>query len=214
MNLQSIAESLRAALSQGRQSATLLKSKLAELKAERAKIASAPLTREDTESLLLASLQRQCQETLLDEGLLRELTDLQGQGRYLIDMNVNPACTPLTPEVGNVCTQSLLLRIQALLSEPDAILARLKPALDRLDFSQAGRPLDKRRAKVATLDAEISRIQSELDSLETAIAGVSDVSAPTPSLDPAFGERRQIDGSWATWGSFYAGGKPGWVYDQ
>lgn len=88
------------------------------------------------------------------------------------------------------------------------------PANRRLQYLRQTAAAAQRRAKVATLDAEISRIQAELDSLETAIAGVSDVSAPTPSLEPAFGERRQIDGSWATWGSFYAGGKPGWVYDQ
>lgn len=214
MNLQSIAESLRTALFQSRQSAAELKSKLAELKAERSHIAGAALVREDVEALLLASLQRQCDEALADPGILRELTDLQGQGRYLIDMQTHPACTPLTPEINNTASASLLAKIMALLSEPESILARMKPALDRLDWDKCGLPLTRRRAKVEKLDAEITRLELELSGIESAIAGATDVAPAVPSGEPVYGARRQIDGSWATWAAVYPGAKPGWVYDQ
>lgn len=217
MSLASIAESLRNALSLSRQSAAEIKSKLAELKAERKRISEALLCRADLEALVLASLERQKQRALADTDLINGLQYghmLAGAWANGDDLATLTDMTPVTNRFDSLCTLSEMDKLAALLSEPRDILARLKPIFDGMDFSNAGRPMQSRRAKVTQLDSEIAKLEAELAGIESAIQQTTDV-APVQSAELPYGTRRELEpGVWATWGATSVGARPGWIHDS
>lgn len=193
-SLQSMAESLRNALFGARQSQESLRAKLAELRSERRRIATALLDRADTEAALLQMIQRQC-DVSQDAMLLREISDARQLAPHVADgLPIHDAL--IIPELGNAANQTLINRLMSVLATPEMILERLKPALDSLDWDASGKPMGRRKQRLAALDKEIAAVETELAGLESAIASTQDVA---PADEPHLGDIRVINGQRAQW---------------
>lgn len=174
-----------------------------------------PLARPDVEHRLLAAIAAQQRQSLVGE-LPAELAHLQKSGisealddRHPVELS--PFCAALDGKFSDKLADLILLT----LGEPAAILARLLPALNAMDWTKSGPSLASRREELATLHVEISRLESELSEIVTALQlSAVDPDKPTGPTGPQIGERRQFDGHWATWNVLIAGSPPGWIFDR
>lgn len=191
-----------------------LQARIIELQTQRKTIISAPLNRMDTESALLAALTAQRDRALADPDLLRDLSDVRQAGPDALSGAPLDGLTPLHPVLAYAASPELLDRLSALLTTPDEVLRRMKPALDRLDWSTAGMALSERRKRITAIDRELTQLQTELTQLQASLAEAQQHSPALASNEPAIGTRRQFDNCWATWTSIYPGQPPGWLFDQ
>jgi hypothetical protein len=202
-------EKVRAALSGIRSRRAVLVSQLGELDAESQTLKTAPLTRDDFEAVLIRDVAAQQSNALADAELIAEL-------EYLRSRNVQ---NQLAGDAGNMSpfmrqqyNQSIVDRLLAVSVAPRDIVKRLSPAIDTLDFSQSGPPLAERKARLAEIEKQRQAIQSELTEIEALLAN-ADPNRMYAVAEPKVGERREINGRWATY-SQLPNGVRAWDFDD
>lgn len=151
-----------------------ISTRLIELQRERQELLHAPLNRNDLEQALLDDLKATAAEGLRDGEMNAILADCQRHPAARIESFDTRALFPPFP------TRGTHNELMVLLLGVDNIMAALKPALDRLDYSQAGAPVAQRRARLAEIDRELADLASQKADLEEALGEPT----PTPRKAP------------------------------
>ena len=202
-----------AAIRRGIESARNRRNELVEslrsIREQQNKLESAPLNRADFEAQLIADIEAQQAEALIGDDLLSGLEYSRTRSIKEAVAGNAPSFSPFTDlHFSRAVVNKLLVAI----GDPAAIIKRLKPALDRLDWKNCGPALAERKLQLADLAAKIGVIQSEIGEIEDLLDN-ADPREVTAAPGPQLGERRMIDGSWATWEAILPGSHPGWNFD-
>ena len=202
---------LRNLIGAARQNRADLAEQLSALEAEKRALLKAPLNRADVESILRRDVAAQQKQALQADSILHsEIESLQTRS---ISAQLSGTAANYSPFESSQFSSSLLDKLLLIIATPAEIVARLKPALDSLDYKKAGPPLTERRVKIAGLDAKIADLQAELSQFAELLSD-TDVGLTAAAPGPAMGERRCFDGGhWATWGQMTSSGSPGWIFD-
>lgn len=185
-----------------------INARLIELQGERKAVLGAPLSRADLEACLTSDIAAAGREALTsDVAHLVEDARVRAGGRveYPVDF-ANYSPVPSKVDGSLIC---------ALLG-PEAIVAALAPALDRLDYTLAGLPLAERRARVEAIDTEINDLVAQRQELSAAMDDPEPVAKPKPG-QPRLGDKMEkigADGKTyvATWCQPTPYGSPGWAW--
>ena len=168
---------------------------LNQAESERRALLSAALNRADLEAIILRDVAAQQSDALNNDELLAELAYSQSRG---IANQIQGDAASSSPFTAAGFNQAVLDRLIFALGDPATILNRLKPVIDRIDFSGAGPALAERRVRLASLEKQISGLRNELAEIDDVLAN----SNPTVSTkqEPKAGERRELSpGRWARW---------------
>lgn len=186
---------LRALVEKTRYSRADLAQQLQDAESERKRLLSAPLCRADLESVLLRDLKAQQQAALDSDELLADLRYTQTSA---ISHQLSGDAASSSPFVSGNYSQSLIDLLIFALGDPDAILKRLQPVIDRIDFKTAGPPLSERASRLSALDKTLTALRADLAEIESVLSN-ADPNQPTRN-DPKPGERRELaPGRWAVW---------------
>ena len=182
--------------------------KLKTIQTQIKRLQSLPLTRADLEAALLRDIAEQQRLALIDEDFIGVLKYAQSRGIREQLAGTSPTTSPFDDSQYNKAIQSRLL---AIIGDPAKILSRLKPAIDKIDFRDAGPALADRKSQIAELEKQVAALTTEISDL-TELLDVDVRKNYTPQ-GPQIGDRKLIDGSWATWESILPGSHPGWNFD-
>ena len=162
---------------------------------ERRQLLSAPLNRADLEAVILRDIALQQSDALNNEELLAELAYSQSRG---IPNQLSGDAASSSPFIASGFSQPILDRLIFALGDPAEILKRLKPVIDRLDFSSAGPSMAERKTRLATLDKTIAGLRDELAEITDVLANSNP--AVVTKVEPRVGERRELSpGQWSVW---------------
>lgn len=162
---------------------------------ERRQLLSAPLCRADLEAVLIRDLQAQQGDALANEELMADIRYTQTSA---IKHQLQGDAASSSPFTAAAFNQAVLDRLIFALGDPATILQRLKPAIDKIDFSSAGPALSERKARIAALDKTIASLRNELAEIDSVLHN-ADPTVVTKQ-DPRPGERRELSpGRWARW---------------
>ena len=168
---------------------------LNQAESERRSLLSAPLCRADLEAVILRDIAAQQADALNNEELLAELAYSQSRG---IANQIQGDAASSSPFTAAAFNQAVLDRMIFALGDPATILQRLKPAIDKIDFSGAGPALSERKARIAALDKTIASLRNELAEIDSVLHN-ADPTVVTKQ-EPRPGERRELSpGRWARW---------------
>ena len=203
-----------AAIRRGIESARNRRNELVEslrsIREQQNKLESAPLNRADFEAQLIADIEAQQAEALIGDDLLSGLEYSRTRSIKECMSGNAPSFSPFTDlHFSRAVVNKLLVAI----GDPAAIIKRLKPALDRLDWKNCGPALAERKLQLADLAAKIGVIQSEIGEIEDLLDN-ADPREVTAAPGPKIGDRRCFDGDWAEWKVLVAGTSPGWCFDS
>ncbi|NVZ10636.1 hypothetical protein HW932_15340 [Allochromatium humboldtianum] len=183
--MRALSDKVRAAaraLSAARQSAhgalENQRTELARLKARRHELRTAPLSRADLESALIEDVTREQQRALTGGELSASLWEMQRRPQAtaaIVDGGTERANHwPLNTGRFDINTARLLT---LLLGEPSALVARLAPLFDAMDFSNAGPSLADRRAELTSLASSIAALEIEIGETEAEMRALGVMSA-------------------------------------
>ena len=182
---------------------------LREIKTQQKRLESAPLNRADFEAQLISDIEAQQAETLIGDDLLSGLEYSRVRSIKECMSGNAPSFSPFTDQH---YSRAVVNKLLVAIGDPASIVKKLKPALDRLDWKNSGPALAERKLQLADLAAKIGVIQSEIGEIEDLLDN-ADPREVTAAPGPQLGERRMIDGSWATWEAILPGSHPGWNFD-
>lgn len=172
------------------------------------KLQSAPLNRADLESILLRDIAEQQRQALADDEFVAVLKYAQSRG---IREQLNQTAPSASPFDDSQYNKAIQARLVAIIADPAVILSRLKPAIDKIDFREAGPALEDRKKQIGDLAKQVAALTTEITDL-TELLDVDVRKNYTPT-GPKIGDRKLIDGSWAEWAVLVAGTSPGWLFD-
>ncbi|MGB5832713.1 MAG: hypothetical protein WBG92_12075 [Thiohalocapsa sp.] len=170
------------ALSEGRSHWQALDREIIAIKARMRSLRNAPLGRDDTETALKRALTESAAESLTTVAMAEQLDYIRRAADTELTKQPCALLAPVPPRPEEAAR--LLLAVMA---TPAALVKSLKPALDALDFSDAGPSLAERKPEIdhhektlADLEAEQNDIGAALTAAGIAVAGLRDAKDPKP----------------------------------
>ncbi len=187
-----------------------ISNRLIELQAERKALLSAPLSRQDLEACLRDDITAAGREAM-GWDVPRLLEDARQHAGGRVEYPVDHAVySPIPSKIDG--------HLVCLLLGPEAIISALAPALDKLDFTGAGLPLEQRRARLAEITAEISELVAQRQELAEALDEPEPKYKAKPGTPQLGDTQEKIGGD----GKVYVGtfcnptghGSPGWLWKE
>ena len=169
------------------------RAELAALKARRHELRTAPLSRADLEAVLIEDVTREQQRVLSGGELPAALWEIQRRPQAtaaIVDGGPERANHwPLNTGRFDINTAGLLT---LLLGEPSALVARLAPLFDQMDFSETGPSLADRRAELSGLEVSINALEVDMSEAEEELIRLGVAGADPRHRDQVGSERPDI----------------------
>lgn len=174
---------LRKAFSDGQRDLSAMREEIAQLEARKKYLRTAPLTLEDTRALLVTIIRDQ-QHTarLLGQDRLEDIRK-QGIGLYSgeneADFELGPdgASDSWSPFWATDHRPTVINLLVLALGDPETIAERLDPIVARLDFTQAGPPIEARKKELVDIERRLTVLHTQVNELDLALKEAAQLAA-------------------------------------